>query len=144
MHYGAPVARPRYWVGPVLLILAAGAWWPFLLMLVRKRRGFVYTLRVLAAFGGIACGTVALVAFNRLANWPTDGWHTAAVLGVTALTWLGWALAGGMGVYLRYAQTTRRRLCQRCEYDLRGTLAAGLDRCPECGEAVLQPVQLSS
>ena len=30
----------------------------------------------------------------------------------------------------------RRTLCRECGYDLRGTLAAGLRRCPECGRRI--------
>lgn len=55
---------------------------------------------------------------------------------------LGSACLAGHGlIYRRWSKALERygkrhELCPRCGYDLRGTVAAGIGRCPECGQEV--------
>ena len=47
-------------------------------------------------------------------------------------------IAGPLQRRRRLGAARRRTLCKGCGYDLRGTLAAGVGRCPECGESVVK------
>ena len=71
---------------------------------------------------------------------------TAMALGIHVLVCFGLIIPGAA---LMLASRPRLRLshdkqpklepntpCPRCGYDLRGTIAAGIDVCPECGERV--------
>ena len=64
------------------------------------------------------------------------GTYTTLVLAGTMLLW-----AFGPGIVLLYWREKYRRerllpTCDQCGYDLRGTVAAGRDECPECGEKI--------
>lgn len=69
------------------------------------------------------------------------GTYTTLVFAGAVLLW-----AFGPGIVLLYKHEEYRREkllrgqaieCSRCGYDLRGTLSAGIDRCPECGAPAL-------
>ena len=73
---------------------------------------------------------------------PTVGQH--AVEAVSLLVALGlvvvnlvvlWKATGRYWAGRRAARRRRLCLCEQCGYDLRGTIAAGKDACPECGTA---------
>jgi hypothetical protein len=39
---------------------------------------------------------------------------------------------------LRIELAARDRMCPRCQYDLRGSLASSITMCPECGEPITE------
>lgn len=55
-----------------------------------------------------------------------------------AVQWGFWGfLLGGLIDWLRNRKNDRPQgICRKCKYDLRGTLAANLNRCPECGTKI--------
>jgi len=65
-----------------------------------------------------------------------EGTYIALMIGSTVLVAV-------MVVYLVYFNRKTRQLrhaveitCDHCSYDLRGTIAAGQGKCPECGAAI--------
>jgi hypothetical protein len=58
------------------------------------------------------------------------GW-TAVILLLAAFPFMRAML--GISTVLRTRYRRRHGLCVDCGYDLRGSLAAAVDRCPECG-----------
>ena len=86
----------------------------------------------------------AVDRFGLLLGSPADRVGLAAVPTGFVLTAAGvplaWRIVGLISGPLkrrrRLGEARRRTPCKGCGYDLRGTLAAGLDRCPECGRGV--------
>ena len=101
----------------------------FLLLASANAYGYFAMQRMMAVSGP----TFDFVRFHRLVDLP----------GLAALLTLPLSLAGLLllltaGVVERARVRARegRRLCGGCGYDLRGTLAADGEACPECGRGI--------
>lgn len=95
---------------------------------------------------GLLAGTAveSLIATGVFAANPHQencycarGSYTGLIFGASALLW-----CFGPGVILLFLREHHRAmslgepLCPHCGYNLRGTVAAGLKQCPECGKAI--------
>jgi len=85
-----------------------------------------------AAVGLVMIVIVLGTALNELKG---SGGLVAGMIGFGVLTWsLG---ADLVLVFLTEKHLRRERgLCERCGYDLRGTIEGGRSACPECGEPI--------
>ncbi len=69
-----------------------------------------------------------------LPGWLTD--YTETCFHVLASLAYGIVLAIAADQAVLNARKNLSGQCPSCDYDLRGTLAAGIERCPECGATV--------
>lgn len=130
----------EWWPAYVAIATAWVIWtWVFWIYL---RQGDEYT-RLGKLIRGLIAGSILelLIAVpvqawvaRRDDCWCARGSYTGMVFSITVLTW-----AFGPGLVLLFMREKYRRekfrLCPKCGYDLRGTLAAGRSECPECGAA---------
>jgi uncharacterized membrane protein (DUF485 family) len=89
-------------------------WFSFLLLIVLPWVGSRGRYHDLEVFFGLPLGMLLIVVGFLISIW----WGVAAAN------------------YKRYLITSGYIPCAKCNYDLRGTIAANIDRCPECGESV--------
>lgn len=131
------------WVGMALLWLIWGVvFW------VYWKEGDRYSWLARLTRGLIAGSVLEFAVAVPVHIWATRqrecycarGTYTGLIFAGTVLLW-----AFGPGVVLLFMREKYRRqkllepVCAKCGYDLRGTIAAGRSRCPECGEAFALP-----
>ena len=79
-----------------------------------------------------------LVVIGHAAQWPRSGLVLIFIVGVALFGLIG-AIVVRHAMY-HVGRAYLRRFCEGwcsdCGYDLRGNLAAGLERCPECGKLI--------
>ena len=73
----------------------------------------------------------AQTSLPPLPRWLHDATLTWMWLFAALLIWINYAAR--VGKTIRYFTQPDEQRCPACGYDLRGTLAAGIERCPECG-----------
>lgn len=126
-----------------LLFFGFLAWWGVLGISFTSASRLRYACIVLAIATGMALLDIggSIVAFQFT---PPSGAFVGLVqlLAIMAGVWmLLWVFPLWAQVLMLAEQAKRDRLremwyCTACEYDLRGTIAAGRRQCPECGKAV--------
>lgn len=105
------------------------------------------------------CGFMALAMFEttlpeRMITWARVLFYciiellTSDAIGLDERTWfvpmyianaLFYGFLAALTVEWIVPERPPKGLCRHCGYDLRGTLAAGCKRCPECGRDVPEP-----
>jgi hypothetical protein len=130
--------------GGVCVAVIAGMWlmWTIAFYLRWRKRAVSRYSALSSMMRWMLSGTIAelLIAapVNAFVHDPDDcecarGSFYGLCLGILAMLWIF-----GPGIVLLFLQERQRRLsssslCLKCGYDLRGTLLAGRDTCPECG-----------
>tara|TARA_R110002111_G_scaffold137373_1_gene203157 strand:- start:835 stop:1683 length:849 start_codon:yes stop_codon:yes gene_type:complete len=132
-----PAAYRRAWICGILGLVGT----IFIIIKIKQSTArYVYILFWLGVLGGVVMPLGFDTAYGR---------HSASIDPI----WIG--LVSGLGGLLicssiivlavcpMYTHWRRRLLrvsgvvpCEKCDYDLRGTIAANIDRCPECGESI--------
>lgn len=122
--------------GTFSLSFRRGCTWP-------RTHGLLLFLRWVSIT--VALGSLALVAYSEIARWSWERRGSPTAMGNLEMLgplvayfygWIGFAIAGGMEILVTATVACRGEAtghCRACDYDLRGTIAAGLTRCPECG-----------
>jgi len=107
----------------------------------KKLKAVCTPLIVTAVFLGFA------VIFGRdlLPSWRTHSMGSVGPSTVSVASWTCLLWCGGCMIAWLFSRSNRLRLdsplCLGCRYDLRGTVAAGRNRCPECDMAIDQHQQ---
>lgn len=134
-----PLAAPVYWLGGIFYGLADGwgiiayvALFALFVSVIQSERRVWMILYAAAAIQ--AAETTRLFITHGSINWWLYGVLVSLFLALGAgLAWLHRHAAA-----LRQLRRERRRTghCVECGYDLRATILAGHDECPECGTEI--------
>ncbi|MAE63235.1 MAG: hypothetical protein CMJ18_03100 [Phycisphaeraceae bacterium] len=118
---------------PVMLLLTAGA-------MYRSFRAYDdhEPSHIMVAIGSILILGVSVILLVSSTIRLGDGMFLFVTLYVLGSGFVSYVMiCNRTGDYYEHLeQEARRSSCSRCEYDLRGTLQAGGDTCPECGSPI--------
>jgi hypothetical protein len=132
-----PSAYRRAWICAVLAMIG-------LVVIVIKIEQTMARFVFASLWFGLLAGVVLPVGFDS--GWSRSSasidptWITpASIVGVLLIEISALILiihGVRAALYRRSLRINGDRPCAKCHYDLRGTIAANIDRCPECGEPV--------
>lgn len=126
-----------FWLLPVFWIL----WTPIFFLYFRGPHAYGQLSRMIRTLiaGSILelLVSVPVYAFlpDRHRCYCARGSYTGIVFGATALVWI-FGPAVALVFFYQKSRAIRPMNCPKCEYDLRGTIAAGRAQCPECGAGI--------
>lgn len=135
----SPLAVPVYWLGGIFFGLADGwgliAYVALFALLVSLIQADRHVLAILYAAAVIqAAETTRLLATRGTMNWWLYGVLVALLLGAGVGLW--WLHRHGAAIRRTRRERRRTGYCVECGYDLRATIRAGGDECPECGAEI--------
>ena len=131
-HGAATIGQFLLW-GGVWNVLVTPAWIGVLLLCLSIAFGNGW-VRVAIWGAGVASIAFSWLSFLRMSEARSATIDTSQPFGLALLLELAIIV-----IAIRSLSRTAEQKCKSCGYDLRGTIAAGIERCPECGQSVTMP-----